>query len=115
MLEYGFRQAIRDEVLATVTAQKPLFDALAAAVERRMSPIIEDEVREHFLVRLRALEPGEREQIAEFVAQVRSLLTSSKWFCSKEHEEKGKEILQLLDACLVIAAKRLASHDQGIS
>ena len=52
MLEYGFRQAIRDEVLAAVREQKNLYDSMAAAIERRMSPIIEEEVRNHFLRRL---------------------------------------------------------------
>ena len=63
MLEYGFRQAIRDEVLAAVREQKNLYDSMAAAIERRMSPIIEEEVRNHFLRRLDQLEPAERDEV----------------------------------------------------
>lgn len=68
-LEYGFRQAIRDELIGLVNQQKPLFDALACAIERRMGDIIADEIRRHFLRRMDVLEQSERETYLQALRQ----------------------------------------------
>jgi len=79
MLEYGFRQAIRDSVLGLVGEQKHVFDSVAALLTRALAPLVEEEVRRQFLVRLAVIEPTALERVQNAIQELR-----------RELNEKGK-------------------------
>jgi len=74
MSEYAFRQAVRDEVLAWIGQQQPVFQGLIMRIGDEVAPICVREVRRSLLVRLGELQGDERARVVDTLVEARKLL-----------------------------------------